>query len=1016
MHYCKITYLFLLFTTLSFSQITDLSGTVVDETGMPLPGVNIIVQNTNNGTNSDFDGNFVLKGVPVTAKVEFSFIGFESLTYTVGSIPSTIIMKESTEALNEVVVIGYGVQKKKEVTGAVGSISSETIEALKPTRIEQALQGQVAGVQISANSGAPGSSSTIQIRGVSTNGDSRPLILVDGAVIEDLSVINPNDIESVDILKDATAGIYGVRAANGVIIITTKGGRKEMPTQFEYDGFGGFQTTTRKIPVLNATEYALLVNEAFAANGQEAPYTDVSALGQGTDWQDLVFESAPIQSHSYTVKGGGKKTAFAAGQSYLRQDGIVGGGLSAFSRMTSRGKFDYDITKNLKLTSGLLFTYTNRRGLPENSNGSILYNALNMAPTMTVFDDLGEYTLAEGLGNEIVNPIALMNNTFNRTKVNKLSGNFGLSYKFFDKITATAKYQFNYADVGTKGFSPLVWYGNGKFYNTYTDATRTDGNSSLTLRKDYYRDYTFDAYFEYNDTFGEDHNLKLLAGTSVFKTTGFFTGNTGTYFFDENINFNNATLDNADLVQNSYEFGGNTFDTRLLSYFGRLQYNYKEKYILSAVVRRDGSTAFGPENKFGVFPSGSLGWVVSEEPFLADSDVISFLKIRSSYGILGNDRIPANRFVSALTGEAAYVFPMDPANEIVFGIAAGPIANPEIKWEKQKAFDIGFDLNLFKNRIDITADYFRRRTEDLLVQPQVSGLLGVSAPGAAAPFVNAGTVENKGLEFAIGYNDRIGDNFKFKINYNITAIENNVLSVSGGNSFLTAGGFGNASVPIARMEVGHSIGYFRGYKTDGLFQTQDEIDNYATMDNTTFSPGDVKFVDINNDGEINEDDKVEVGKPLPDLTMGLNLSFSYKKFDFGAYAFASLGNDIVRSYERNQQLTNRTRYFLERWTGPGSTNFHPRVTTDANTNSLFSDFFIEDGSYLRLQNIQAGYTFEFDLDKSLRVYLSANNLLTLTNYRGYDPTISNGSPIGQGIDYGFYPNAKTFMLGLNLKL
>lgn len=1012
----KITLIFFIISSLSFSQMIDVKGLIVDEFDQPLPGVNIIVQNTSNGTNSDFDGNFSLKAVSTSSKIEFSFIGFETRIYTAGNVPSKIIMIESTESLDEVVVIGYGVQKKKEVTGAVGSISSETIEALKPTRIEQALQGQVAGVQISANSGAPGSSSTIQIRGVSTNGDSRPLILVDGAVIEDLSVINPNDIESVDILKDATAGIYGVRAANGVIIITTKGGRKEMPTKFEYDGFGGIQTTTRKIPVLNATEYALLVNEAFAANGQEAPYPDVSQLGQGTDWQDLVFQNAPIQSHSYTVKGGGKKTAFAAGQSYLRQDGIVGGSLSTFSRMTSRGKFDYDITKNLKLNSGLLFTYTNRRGLPENSNGSILYNALNMAPTYSVFDDMGDYTLAEGLGNEIVNPIALMNNTFNRTKVNKLTGNVGLSYKFFDKITASAKYQFNYADVFTKGFSPLIWYGNGKFYNTYTDATKTDGNSSLTERKDYYRDYTFDAYIEYNDTFSEDHNLKLLLGTSVFKTTGFFTGNTATYYFDENINFNNATLENADLVQDWYEFGGNTFDTRLLSYFARLQYNFKEKYILSAVVRRDGSTAFGPENKFGVFPSGSLGWVVSEEPFLKDNNVVSFLKIRSSYGILGNDRIPANRFVSALTGEAAYVFPIDPANEIVFGIAAGPIANPEIKWEKQKAFDVGFDLNLFNNRVDITADYFNRRTEDLLVQPQVSGLLGVSAPGAAAPFVNAGTVENKGIEFAVGYNDRIGDNFKFKINYNITAIENNVLSVSGGNSFLTDGGFGNAMVPIARMEVGHSIGYFRGFKTDGLFQSQDEIDNHATMDNATFYPGDIKFVDINNDGKIDEDDKVEIGKPLPDLTMGLNVSFSYKKFDFGAYAFASLGNDIVRSSERNQQLTNRTRYFLERWTGPGSTNEHPRVTTDANTNFLFSDFYVEDGSYLRLQNIQAGYTFEFDSDKTLRLYLSANNLLTLTNYRGYDPTISNGSPIGQGIDYGFYPNAKTFMLGLNLKL
>lgn len=1003
-----LTFLFLLFTSLVFSQNIEVKGTVTDQiTGDPLPGVNIIVKGTNKGTSTDFDGNFELSDVSLNSVLVFSYLGYKVQEITIrDSSPLTVALQEDAQSLDAVIVIGYGTQTKKEITGAVSVVSSETIDALKPTRIEQALQGQVAGVNITSQSGSPGGGTTISIRGVSTNGDSRPLILVDGNVIEDLSVLNPNDIESINVLKDATAGIYGVRAANGVVLITTKNGRKEMPLTIEYAAYGGFQQTTRKIPVLNATEYAALVNEAFAAGGSTPPFTDLSALGQGTDWQDIAFENAPIFNHSITLKGGTKKTAYSFSSALLKQDGIVGGNKSNFTRFTKRLNYNWDILENLKLTTGITHTGTNKRNLSESALGSILFNALNMAPTLSVRDVNGDYTIAEGLGNEVINPIAQTADAYNRTKVDRISANAGLSYNFLNHFTAEANIQYNYAEVRSNVFSPIVFYGSGKVFNK----DRSEVFEGLS----YFKDYTFDAFIKYENKINDIHNINVLLGTSVFKTTGKFTGFRGFDIFDNDFRY--ASIDQANNVENIYQALGRnpTFDSRLLSYFARLQYDYKGKYLLSAVIRRDGSTKFGPENKFGYFPSGSIGWIASDEDFLKDSKVLNFLKFRASYGILGNDRIADYRYVSLLNGEGTYVF----NDELFFGSAIGAVANTGIKWEKQKTLDVGVDLRFLNNSIDITADYFKKRTEDLLVVPQVSGLLGTGAPGSGPPVVNAGIVENKGFEFAIGYTKNFSDNFKFSLRYNVTTLENEVISVSTDGGFLPGGSFGVGQDPPSRMEAGYPIGYFRGFVTDGVFQNESEINSYPTL-NAAVLPGDLRFVDLNNDGVIDDDDKTNIGNPLPDATMGINISLDYKNFDFSAYAFASVGNEIVRNYERNQNLTNRSIYFLDRWTGEGTSNTTPRVTTGANSNGLFSDYFVEDGSFVRLQNVQLGYTFNSESDDAaidrLRVYVTASNLVTLTKYRGYDPTASSGAPIGGGIDQGFYPNPRTFLLGLNVK-
>ncbi len=995
------------------SQTTNVKGVVKDATnGDVLPGVSISIKGTTIGTQTDFDGMYTLSNIDKGAILVFNYLGYKTKEVLVNQATINVSLEQATESLNEVVVIGYGTQSKKEVTGAVSVVSSATIEDLKPTRIEQALQGQVAGVNITQSSGSPGAGSNIRIRGVSTNGDSRPLILLDGRVIEELSVVNPSDIESINILKDASAGIYGVRAANGVILVTTKSGRKNTDFQSILNVSTGFQNTTREIPLLNATEYALLANEAFASNGEDLPFPNVSGLGQGTNWQGSVFETAPIYSIDYTLNKGTKKSTYSLGLSVTSQDGIVGGAKANFNRRNIRFNFDTEIAKNLKFTSSTIYTNTNKKNLIENALGSILFNALNMPSTTPVYDSEGNFSLppAIGTGIEVANPLAQIDNAHNRTWVNKISGSYGLKYDFLDYFSAETRFQANFANSTSNTYNKVANFGNNNVFNidlgTFTDFSQN------------FFDYTFDAFINYERVYNDVHSVKAMLGTSVFKTTGRFQTILTSNASGEDLNgvlIGTPVLngDGLEIFRNNNNGDNLVYDSRLLSYFTRIQYAYDGKYLLSAVLRRDGSTNFGPKNKFGFFPTASVGWIASEEDFLQNSNAISFLKLRASYGIIGNDRIPGFRFVSVLNGEAEYVFD----NQLAQGIALGPVANPEIKWEEQKPLDIGVDLELF-DKVNITMDYFKKTTEDLLVSAQTSGIIGVSAPGSSVPVVNAGTVVNSGFEFAIGYRESISEDFDFNINYNFTTLDNNVTFVGNATGIIEGGAFGVGQEPPSRMEAGFPIGYFYGYQTDGLFQTQADVDAHASQVNA--APGDLKFVDTNGDGVIDLDDRTYIGDPIADVTMGMNFSFNYKNFDFNAYAFASIGNEIVRNYERTLPLTNRATYFLDRWTGPGTSNTVPRVTTGATGNNLFSDFFVEDGSFLRLQSIQLGYSFgDAALEKlkfnKLRFYVSASNLFTLTKYKGYDPTTSNGAPIGGGIDQGFYPSPKTFLFGMNVK-
>ena len=990
----------------AYAQSISVSGSVTDENNMPLLGVNVIVKGESRGTTTDFDGNYMIEDLSAGDVLEFSYVGFVAQEITINDQQTiNVVLQTDSEALEEVVVIGYGTQQRKDVTGAVSVVDNQTIDELQPIKVEQALQGTAAGVNVTPSSGAPGADININIRGVASNSVNGPLVLIDGYQ-GDLNTLNPNDIESISILKDAQAAIYGVAGANGVVLVTTKTGKKNTAPKVTYQTYYGIQEASREIPLLNATEYALLLNESYANGGQELPYSNVNGLGEGTDFQSAVFKQAPISNHNLSVTGGGERVTYSIGGSNLDQEGIVGGEKSGFKRNTARVSLGVDINDYFDVQVNATYTNIARRSINENGLGSVLFNALNFAPTF----GLNDQDLTGSLGNEIINPLSQIENSFNDYNLDKLNGNFSLDFTPIEELVFTSRIGYNLSKSDFKEFFPEIGadvYGPGKVFNnprSTVNQNRINDNS-----------YTYDLFGTYEDRYNEDHHVTFTGGMTVIRqwgdglyATGYDVPNNSYEFADISL----TTGTNDGLNNSSY-----VYDIRKLSFFGRLQYDFKGRYLVSGMLRRDASTRFNPDNRVGYFPSATAGWIISEENWY-DSNTFNFLKLRGSYGILGNDEAGGAEFYrSSLTGEATYVLD----GQLVNGTALGRLANPNSGWEEAEKINFGLDLRLLQNKIDITADVFREDRKDLLVAGiPVSGIFGGGAPGAGAPTINAGTTRNQGAEFAINYKETFSDDFRMNVAYNFTYLENEVTEVNG-TEFLPGGNFGVGQPQPARMEAGFPIGYFYGYKTDGLFQSQAEVDAHPTQAalGAAAQPGDIRYVDINGDGVIDTDDRTNIGDPIPDFTMGLSLNFNYKNFDFTAYTYASLGNDMVRNYERNQPNVNRHAYYLERWRGPGTSNEVPRLTTAATSNGVFSDFYVEDASYVRIQNAQVGYTLPGDfLDRigadKVRVYVAANNLVTFTDYKGFDPSASTGDAIVGGIDYGFYPVPRTYMFGLNL--
>lgn len=1002
---------FFLWGLLAQSQEIQVSGVVTSaDDKLTLPGATVVLKGSMIGTTTDIDGNYTLDKVPSDGILVFSYIGMVSQEILVeGKVNINVELVTSVSELDEVVVIGYGAVKRRDVTGAISMVGSKTIDKLQPVKVEEALQGTITGVNVTATSGAPGADINIRIRGISTNGDPSPVAIIDG-YIGDLNTLNPNDIETITVLKDAQAAIYGTVGANGIILITTKKGKRNTPTKVSLNSSFGLQETTRKLPVMNATEYAVILNESYAANGEALPYPNISGLGEGTNWQNELFTTAPMFDNNLRISGGSDKMIYSLSASDLRQEGIIGRDKSGYNRSTATINLGADIVEWLKFNTAITYTHIDRRSFNDFGLGSVLFNAINIPSTVPVYDESGNYFLApSNLGIEIINPLAQIANTHNDYDLNKFNGNFGLEAAFAKHFNATARVGFNTTNTNYKSFSKIIDYG-GKVF----DVTR----SSVDQNKENFNDYTFDAFVTYDNTFREVHHFTGTFGTTVFQDWGNHLEATG---FDVPYNsWEFADIGLANGINTTKATNSWNWDQRRLSYFTRLQYDYKGKYLMSGMLRRDASTKFGPDNAVAFFPSATLGWVISEEGFMKDVEKVDMLKLRLSYGILGSDKIDSYRYISSLDGEAAYVL----NDTLVTGQAVGILANPSVKWEESEQLDIGLDMKLFNDHLDITFDYFSKTTNDLLIGfIPVSGIFGVTAPGAGSPTINAGTVRNSGFEFSIGYRGTVKEEFTYRVNYNFTYLNNEVLEVNNGTGYYEDGVFGVGQPYPARMEEGLPMGYFYGYETDGIFQSQAEVDAHPSQIDlgAVATPGDLRFKDINGDGVIDANDKTYIGDPIPDFVMGLNLSLQYKSFDFVAYAFASIGNDIVRNYERVQPNVNRMSYLLDRWTGAGTSDEVPRVTNAATSNTVFSDYYVEDGSYIRLQRVQLGYKLPQTLTQKIgieevRFFIAVNNLVTLTKYKGFDPAASSGQPIGGGFDSGFYPAARVYTFGFSLNI
>ncbi|MEP5254442.1 SusC/RagA family TonB-linked outer membrane protein [Winogradskyella rapida] len=1045
----KLFALFAFILTMAVNgQNVDVSGTVIEQgSGQPLPGVNIILKNTSKGTTTDFDGNFTLTDLPINSILVISYIGFVPQEITIkDSTPLAITLVEDTESLSEVVVIGYGTQKVTNVSGAISTVKSESIEKLNPTRVEEALQGNASGVSV-VQSGSPGSKPTVLVRGIPSFTGTDPVVIIDGVpqTLDDLNSINSSDIQSLNILKDAAStAIYGVKGGNGVIVVTTKSGRKNEKVQFSFNTYSGIQSVDRKLGLLNASEYAALLNEGSVVAGGELIFPDLSVVGKGTDWQDEIFKDASITSYALSARGGSEKISYFLSTGYLSQGGIVGGeDKSNFNRLNFTANVDFQLTSKLKFILNASYANIKSQSIAENSFNSILGNAINFDPTVTPYNtdpnDFATYGYSNLLLSEIFNPVQRLENTYNESNGNKLYGKFELQYDILKNLKVTSRFGYTKWDQVGKSFTPLAYYGPNNVSSDYNpdgtvkteEVVNSDGTTSIipsfhnSVSENTVSNfnYTFENFLSYNFNFNEIHNFDVVLGVSTSKSTGEGFGVTRQDVRDNSwvwADISAATGINTALNTNAYTgYSYQDLERRNMSYFSRINYDYQGKYLASFSARRDGSMAFGDDNKFANFYAGSLGWIVTNEDFF-NVEAINFLKVRGSYGTVGNENVDP-QYVGITVGGPSYNSTANSngytfGDEFVSGATVNSFSNPTLSWEEQTQYNFGFDMTFLDNQFSLTADYFNKSVEGLLFTDAPPLYAGTSEPVTS----NIGSTESKGVDLSLGYTNFGAKEFKINTSLTFTTSKNLVTETnSDGTAFVAGGSYFNGQPQDAtRFEKGYTPGYFYGYQTNGLFQNQAEIDAHATQSGA--QPGDIRFVDVNNDGVIDDADKTKIGDPFPTFTIGWNLSLEYKNFDFNMFTYASVGNDIFKAYERNAQFTNKDRSVLNRWTGEGTTNDanNPRYTfEDTNSNIRPSDRYVEDGSFIKIKSLTLGYTLPEDLNiffSQVRLYAQAKNLLTLTEYTGYDPEISGGI-LDTGIDRGAYPQARTFLLGLDLK-
>lgn len=1041
-----LSVLFLLSFSLAsvYAQDIQVKGTVISATdNEPLPGVNVSVKgNTSIGTITDFDGNFILS-VPSDATLQISFIGFKTQEIQVAGKPEIhAILKEDTETLEEVVVVGYGVQKKSVVTASIAKVSADDLSATAPVRMDNALKGLAAGVTVTSSSGQPGAAAQIRVRGIGTINNSDPLYIVDGMPIEGgLDYLNPSDIQSIEVLKDAASGaVYGARAANGVILVTTKTG-KLGKTKVTYDFSYGWQSAWKHRDVLNATEYALLINEGLVNAGMSPIYNDPYSYGEGTDWQNEVFnDNAPVMNHQISVSGASEKVSYLLSAGYYTQDGIVGGdyGRSNYERLTLRSNNTYtlfDESKNrnwlnsLKITSNLSYARIKSTSIEANSTwGSPLGSALSLSPILTVYDE-GEAAQAQldkyaGSANytpfydprngklfmipgseygEMTNPIANLSLPGTQGWSHKFVANFSAELQIWENLKFRTSYGADLSFWGSDGYTPIYYLRDGGFSTRSTAFSEKHDGTVWQLENVLMYDNTIDK-----------HSFSVMLGQSAKKSNGSYLWGSRNNI----INYSRPYLDGSTGLASDGDqsaSGAPSEVATLASLFARASYNYDERYMLQMTVRRDGSSRFGSNNHYAVFPSFSLGWNLTNEKFMEKRpEWLTSTKVRFSWGKNGNENIGNFRYtVLAVTGNNA-IFG---ANEqVTIGSKASGLANPDLKWEESEQYDLGVDFGFFNNALTFTADYYKKITNGMLMEMNIPSYVGESKP-----IGNVGKMENSGIEMEASYKFNVSD-WNFRIGGNLTYLHNKLIEYGNDSGWANLDSFQGTGT-ISRAQNGKPFPFFYGYKTNGIFQNVNEINAYTNAAGELIQPnavpGDVRFVDVNGDGQITDEDRTDIGKGMPDWTYGFNMNISWKNFDFNMMWQGTLGNDIYDATRRTDiSATNLPSWMLGRWTGEGTSNRIPRFVRGDNVNWQSSDLYVYDGSYLRLKNIQLGYTLPQHLTKkvfisSLRLYVAAENLFTFTKYHGFDPEISSGGT-SLGIDYGVYPQARTWTIGANL--
>ncbi|MDA6068205.1 TonB-dependent receptor [Flavobacterium sp. AC] len=997
--------------------------------GMGVPGATVAIEGTKTATSTDFDGNFKLEAKTGNVIV-ISFMGFKAQRITVGT-QKVITVTLQTEAadLKEVVVIGYGSQKKTLVTNAVTQVSGENLAKTNTTNALQALQGQAAGLQITSTSGQPGEALKVVIRGVGSVAGSSPLYVVDGILTGDISYLSNSDIESISVLKDAaSAAIYGSQAANGVVLVTTKKGKRGAPGKITFDQYYGVQSVSRKVDLLDATQYATILNEA-AVNSGKAPYftnSQIAGLGKGTNWMDkMLTDNAATKNFSFGASGGSDTSVYSTSLSYLGQEGVVGGkDLSNYQRYNFRFNSEHKLYKDVvTIGQNLSFAYVDKNGIGVgNQYSNSLRSAFQVSPLLPMYDANGNYfdtsNSTEPWLSGTANPYALMEYTNqNESNNQKLLGNVYLQIEPIKNLTFKTTLGLDYYVSEGHAYTPI--YRLSIYANTAFDKVNQNMSKNKSITWDNLVSYKFNA--------ADNHHFEAMLGTSFinYDATSIEVNNADSVFND----LEHAWIDNTTNKDGSkIAIKGKKEENKLMSYFGRLNYNYKETYLFNATLRADGSSKFAPGNQWGYFPSLSGGWVASNEEFLKDSKVFNFLKLRASWGQVGNQSIRSFQYLTLIkSNNTNYNFGNEEGVQTP-GAYPQNISNTNIKWETSEQIDLGLDARFLNNALNVTVDVYQKTNKNWLVLAPI-----LATAGADAPFINGGDVVNKGVELSLNYQNKIGD-FNYSISANGAYNKNEVgkiPTIDGLIHGLNNELYDNAG-EFYRAENGQPLGYFWGYKTGGVFQNQAQIDNYKSANGVVLqpnaAPGDLIYVNKNGDDKIDASDKTNIGNPNPDFTYGFSLSGSYKAFDFSVMANGVAGNQIVQSY-RNQAgaYGNYTTAILDRWHGEGSSNTMPRVTEDNRNFTQFSDLYVQDGDFLRISTVTLG----FDLAKmrqskpffasQFRVYFSVLNLYTFTKYNGMDPEIGFGSSnddqkFSSGVDVGYYPRPRTFMLGLNIKL